>query len=104
MDHLQFINKMIILKQLETFFFFNLTCSQNKKGLIVICNEHPFFPCLQTSVVSLHTQRNALVTLNWKLCVHVYVCIYIFKTIYMCVCEYIYRTGHLFSSLRLRMS
>lgn len=99
MDHLQFINKMIIFIQLEGFFFFfDLTCSQNKKGSTFIENKHPFFPCLQTSVVSLHTQRNALVTLNWKLCVRVYVCIYIPKTMDLCVCEGIYRTGHLCSS------
>lgn len=94
MDHLQFINKMIIFVQLEGFFFFDLTCSQNKKGSIFIENKHPFFPCLQTGVVSSHTQRNALVTLNWKLCVRVYVCIYIPKRMDLCVGEGISRTGH----------
>lgn len=38
-------------------------------------------------MVSSHTQRNALVTLNWKLCVRVYVCIYIPKAMDLCVCE-----------------
>lgn len=87
MDHLQFINKMIIFVQLEGIFF-DLTCSQNKKRIHIHKEQTPFFfPCLQTGVVSSHTQRNALVTLNWKLCVRVYVCIYIPKAMDLCVCE-----------------
>lgn len=99
MDHLQFINKMIIFIQLEGNFFccfFDLTCSQNKKGSIFIENKHPFFPCLQTGVLSLHTQRNALVTGNWnRVYVCMYVYIYISKRMDWCGCEGISRAGHL---------
>lgn len=47
-----------------------------------------FSPCPQTSVLSLHTQRNSVVTLNWKLCVCVCMYIYIQNCEY--VCEYMY--------------